>query len=70
MKTVYVMLLVAVCMTGCTWKDAASITAGSLAAVAVAAAGGDPMDVGIMENAIGDSVTAVTDVVIENDNQD
>lgn len=67
MKTVFVMLLVAVCMTGCTWKDGASVAAGSLAAVAVAAAGGDPLDVGVMDNAVGESVEAATDAALDND---
>lgn len=59
--------LVLLCMTGCTWKDTASIAAGSLAAVAVAAAGGDPMDVGPIDVGVGESVTAATDAATGNE---
>ena len=59
--------LVLICMTGCTWKETAGIMAGSLAAVAVSAAGGDPMDVGPMDSAVGESVTAATDAAAGNE---
>ena len=67
MKTVYALMIVAICMTGCTWKDTASIAAGSLAAVAVAAAGGDPMDVGPIDVGVGESVEAATDAALDNE---
>ena len=67
MKTVTALILAVICMTGCTWKDGASVAAGSLAAVAVAAAGGDPMDVGVMDAAVGESVTAATSAALEDE---